>query len=155
MRDLLPVAVIVGLAVNLLVRLNYNSLPALPRLAGATLLVLAVAEAALGVSLRARIQRRPGTRPVEPLAAARAVALAKASSLAGSIVLGGWLGVLGYVLPQRENLAASGDTASAAVGGVSAAALVAAGLWLEYCCRTPRDDSDPSGPSRRGSGGHD
>ncbi|MEJ7702793.1 MAG: DUF3180 family protein [Geodermatophilaceae bacterium] len=48
-----------------------------------SLAVLAVVEFVLGAQLRSRIGRRPGTAPVLPLIAARAVALAKATSLVG------------------------------------------------------------------------
>ena len=43
-------------------------------------------------ALRARIRREPGTTPVQPLVAARAVLVAKASSVAGAVVAGAWLG---------------------------------------------------------------
>lgn len=149
-RDLLPASVVAVVVVYLLVRADYGSLPPLPRLAGVTLLVLAVVEAALGSSLRARIRRRRGTKPVPPLTAARALALAKASSLAGAVMVGAWLGVLAYVLPAggAGNSAAGGDTVSAAVGAGCAVALVAAGLWLEYCCRTPEGPDSTDDPRR-------
>jgi hypothetical protein len=70
--------------------------------------------------------------------------LAKASSLAGAITTGAWLGVLGYVLPLRSQLqSAASDTVTASIGAVSAGALVAAALWLEHCCRTPDGPDDP------------
>jgi hypothetical protein len=48
------------------------------------------------------------------------------------------------VLPQRSLLqSAASDTIAAAVGAVCAGALVAAALWLEYCCRTPDGPDDP------------
>lgn len=147
--DLVLAALIGGLVVHLLVRAGYGSMPRLPLLAGVTLLVLAIGEVLLGNVLRARIRRRPGARPVQPLQAARAVALAKASSLAGAIVAGAWLGVLVYVLPRgAEVAAAADDTAASVVGAVCALALVGAALWLERCCRTPEDprrdrDEDP------------
>ena len=34
------------------------------------------------------------------------------------------------------------DTTSAVVALVSGAALIAAALWLEYCCRAPEDPDD-------------
>jgi branched-subunit amino acid ABC-type transport system permease component len=117
----------------------------LPQPAGTTLLIFAIAEVLLGNTLRARIQQRPGSRPVQALTAAKAVVLAKASSLAGAITGGAWLGVLGYVLPRRSELAsAASDTVTASLGAVCAAALVAAALWLEHCCRTPSDDEEAS-----------
>jgi Protein of unknown function (DUF3180) len=146
-RDLIAAAAIAGVLVNLLLRLSYGDVPTLPQLAGTTLLFFAIAEAVLGNTLRARIQQRPGSRPVQALTAAKAVVLAKASSLAGAITGGAWLGVLSYVLPLRSELAsAASDTVTAAIGVICAAALVAAALWLEYCCRTPDgpDDVDRS-----------
>lgn len=138
-RDLIGAGVVAAVLVNLLLRLSYGDLPPLPLLAGTTLLIFAAAEAVLGTTLRARIRRRPGTRPVQALVAARAVVLAKASSLAGAITAGAWLGVLGHVLPLRTLQVpdAASDTVTASIGALCAGALVAAGLWLEHCCRTP------------------
>lgn len=142
-RDLVATGVIVGVLVNLLLIADYEALPPLPVLAGASLLVLAVVELAFAQSLRARLAGKEGTKPVPPLLAARAVALAKASSLLGAIMAGAWLGVLVYVVPRHgEMLSASGDTKSSVVGLVSAGALIAAALWLEYCCRVRQDDDD-------------
>lgn len=138
-RDLLAALVLAGLAVHLLLSLAYDDVPTLPTLAGSSLALVAVVEVVLGFSLRSRIRQRP--RTLQPLTAVRAVALAKASSLLGAIMLGAWLGVLGYVLPRRDEFsAADSDTTAAVVGAVCALALTAAGLWLEHCCRAPRDD---------------
>jgi hypothetical protein len=139
-RDLLLALVLGGLVAHLLLRLVYGELPPLPTLAGGSLVLLAAGEAAFGYSLRTRIRQRP--RTVQPATAVRALALAKASSLLGALMVGGWLGVLVYVLPLRdESKFAGSDAVSAVVGALCALALVAAGIWLEYCCRTP-DDRD-------------
>jgi hypothetical protein len=150
-RDLVAVGLVAAVAVYLVVRLTYGDLPPLPTLAGLPLLVLGVVEVVLGVSLRNRI-RDPGQgRPVQPLTAARAVALAKASSLLGAIMLGTWLAVLGYLLPLRLELdAAAQDLPSAILGSLCSAALIAAALWLEHCCRTPRDQDDQRSSERGG-----
>lgn len=141
-RDLIAATVIAAVLVNLLLQLSYGEMPTLPQPAGTTLLVFAIAEVVLGNTLRARIQQRPGSRPVQALTAAKAVIVAKASSLAGAVTAGGWLGVLAYVLPLRSRLAsAASDTVTASIGVICAAALVAAALWLEHCCRTP-DEPD-------------
>jgi hypothetical protein len=146
-RDLLAVALVVAVLANLAVRLTYGSLPGFPLLAGVTLGVLGVAEAIGGHALRARIRREPGTTPVQPLVAARAVLLAKASSVAGAVVGGGWLGLLVFTAPQAGTIqAAASDTAAAAVGLACALVLVGGALWLEHCCRTPDDPNDPSPP---------
>lgn len=139
-RDLASIAIIAGLLAHLLLRFAYDTLPPLPLLAGATLLVVAVVEVVFAFSLRARIQRRAGARPVEPLTAARAVALAKASSVLGALMFGVWSGLLIYVLPVRDSFAAAGnDLVTAVIGMISAAVLTAAALWLEHCCRTPTE----------------
>lgn len=139
-RDLLAVALIVAVVTNLLVRLSYGSLPGFPLLAGATLGVLGAAEALAGNALRARIRRKPGTEPVQPLVAARAVVVAKASALAGAVLAGAWAGLLVHVLPRSGDVsAAATDTRSALVGLVCALGLVAGALWLEHCCRAPDD----------------
>lgn len=140
-RDLFAVALVTAVLVNLIVLLTYGSLPRIPLLAGGTLAVLGAAEAIAGNALRARIHRRPGTRPVQPLVAARAVLVAKASALAGAIMTGVWGGLLAHVLPRAaEVTAAESDTAAAVVGLACALGLVAGALWLEHCCRTPDDD---------------
>lgn len=142
-RDLFAVALVAAVVVAILVRLSYGSLPPIPLFAGATLGVLGIAEAIGGTKLRARIHRRPGTEPVQPLVAARAVLLAKASALAGAIMTGVWAGLLVHVLPLATDVTAAGsDSLGGAVGLVCALGLVGGALWLEHCCRTPDDPRD-------------
>jgi hypothetical protein len=135
-RDLV-VAGLLGLVLGYLLFLAaYGSLPQLPLLAGITFAVLAVIEAVLAFAIRSRIKNG---RVVAAIGVARSVALAKASSLAGTFMAGAWLAALAYLFPRRDELVAAVlDTRAAVVGVVSAAALVAAALWLEHCCRTPR-----------------
>jgi uncharacterized membrane protein (DUF373 family) len=143
----LVVAGLIGLVlVFTLFQMAYGSFPQLPLFVGATLFVLALAEVVQAFSVRSKIRER---RVVNAIAVARTVALAKASSLAGAVMLGGWLGSAVYLLPRRTELtAASHDLRSAIIGGFSAAALIAAALWLEHCCRTPqRHDQDRAGDS--------
>jgi len=143
-RELLPTFFVVAVVVYLITRITYGVLPPLPLFAGVTLLLLAIIETILGYSLKARIEQRPGTQPVQPLVAARAVALAKASAVAGALMAGVWAGLIGYLLPRYGQLAAAADdTPSAVLGLVCALALVAAALWLQHCCRAPTDSDDP------------
>ncbi|GAB3507946.1 DUF3180 domain-containing protein [Amycolatopsis cihanbeyliensis] len=142
----LAIAGVIGLgAAYLLFELVYSTLPRLPTLAGTTLLILAVIELVLAFSVRGRI--RAG-RVLGALMIARAVALAKASSLLGSLMAGAWVGVLGYLLPRADRItAAENDLPGAVIGVCCAVALTAAALWLEHCCRTPepRDSDRPPG----------
>src|SRR5205823_11703951 len=92
-----------------------------------SLAVLAVAELISGAQLRARLRHRPGLEPVDPLVAARQLALAKASALVGAAMLGVWAAFLVYLLPRLSTVvAARSDAFTAGVGVVCAALLVAA-----------------------------
>jgi hypothetical protein len=137
-RDLALITVAVGAMGWLALRQWYGSLPPLRWFVPLSLALLAAVEVVLGRQHQARIQRRPGTEPVQPLVAAQVLALAKASAIVGAAALGAWLALLLYVVPRLDYLAAAGnDTRTGVVGVASAACLVAAALWLEYCCRTP------------------
>jgi len=139
-RDLLVAGLGTGLLVHMFLLFDYAALPLLPQLAGVTLLVLAGLEFLLAMSLRSRLRgRTSGTSP-HAMTFARALALAKASSLFGAIMCGAWLAVLVYALPRRDQIvAAAHDTVSGAIGLGCAAALVASALWLEHSCRAPDD----------------
>lgn len=153
-RDLVLAGLVAAALGYLLVRVLYADMPPLPTFAGVTLLVLAAVEAWLGASLRARIRNPSGDRPLQPLTAARAVALAKASSVLGAIMLGAWLAILAYVFPRRAELtAAADDFPSTVVGVICSAVLIAAALWLEWCCRTPRDQDNQPPERRSGASG--
>lgn len=143
-RTLLAAAVVCAALAWLLLRIVYVSLPPLPWTGVPGLLILAVAEAWTGRSLRARLQGRG--RPIEPIAVARMAALAKASSLAAAVICGLAAGSLAYVagsLPKnsyRADAFASGGTL------IAAAALVAAALYLERGCRVPPSEDVPEPP---------
>ena len=145
-RDLVAYAAAVTLITWLAMRQWYGDLPRLRWFVPLSLLLLALAEVIAANQLRDRIRRRPGALPVQPLVAARMLALAKASAVVGAFVTGIWAGLLLYVVPRIGQLAAApNDTATGVVGVVAAVALTAAGLWLEYSCRTP---APPDGDRR-------
>lgn len=151
-RDLVLAGLVTAALTYLLVRVLYGQMPPLPTFAGVTLLVLAGIEGWVGAWLRSRI-RNP-RKELQPLTAARAVALAKASSLLGAIMLGVWFALLGYVLPRRSEItAAADDLPSTVVGVICSAILIAAALWLEWCCRTPRDQDNQPPERRSGASG--
>lgn len=94
----------------------YSSLPAVPWTAIPTVFLLAIGEVYSGWMTKARIERRPDTKPVEPLAVARLVALAKASAYAGAIFAGIFAGFTLYTadlleqgVPRRDFLIAGGS----------------------------------------------
>ncbi|WP_406235653.1 DUF3180 domain-containing protein [Nocardia sp. NBC_01009] len=144
--DLLANVVIAAVIAWVATRLAYSNFPPISIFAGASLYPVAAIEVALAFVIRSRVNDHEignGTHQLHPITAARAVALAKASAQVGSLAAGVWLGFLCWVLPQRGTLrAAAADSPSAVVGMLAGVTLVAAALWLEYCCRAPDDPSD-------------
>jgi hypothetical protein len=142
---LVLVALVAGGVAYLLTRSSYDSLPTPSVVALLWLALLAIAEFYVGVMTRARLRGRSGTRPINPLVVARFVALAKASSIVGSLAAGGYAGFLIWVA-RLDSPAANRDTKTAGIGIGFGVLLVAAALFLEYVCRVPdsTDDDDRS-----------
>ncbi|MFF2086727.1 DUF3180 domain-containing protein [Nocardia sp. NPDC058176] len=144
--DLALNVVVAAAAAWVATRFAYSTFPSISVLAGASLLPVAAIEAALGFVIKAKIADErigDGLRELHPINVARAVALAKASLQVGSLAAGVWLGFLLWVFPQRGTVvAAAADSPGAVVGLLAGSALVAAALWLEYCCRAPEDPPD-------------
>lgn len=140
----------VGGLLGVLVTNALPSLPLLPWSAIPTLLLLALAEGYTAGRTRRRIRRDPGTEPMEPLSAARLVALAKASALFASLAAGFFLG-MAFAVSDVLALPTHREVFFTALGtGAAAAALLAAALYLEYACRVPEDgdggeEGDPRG----------
>jgi hypothetical protein len=126
----------------------------LPWIPALTLGLLALFEVVLANNTRARIARKPGRLPVEPLLVARYVMLAKASSLAGAIFAGFFGGLMLWLLTQLRLAAAGKDLPPAIAALVTSLALIAAALWLEHSCRVPKqpDEKDDQANGRTGNG---
>ncbi|MEV5647593.1 DUF3180 domain-containing protein [Nocardia sp. NPDC052254] len=144
--DLLANVAIAAAVAWVATRWAYSSFPPITVIASASLYPVALVEVVLAFMIRSRVgDHRIGDGPkqLHPITAARAVALAKASAQVGSLAAGVWLGFLIWVFPQRGTIrAAAADTPGAIVGLVAGVLLVAAALWLEYCCRAPHEPPD-------------
>lgn len=142
-RDVAAAAVLVAVISCLAIHQLYRWFPPITVWTGISLLLVAIAEAVWGRHVGAKIddgQIGVGAGRLHPLAVARTVVVAKASAWMGALVLGFWLGVLGYLLQHRATLhVAAEDTGGAVVAAASALALLIAGLWLEHCCKSPQD----------------
>lgn len=130
------------LASWLAVRKTFASLPLLPVGITWVLLGLAIAEVLVARHVRRRISRPGSGKPLAPIAVARLVALAKASSAAASALGGLAAGFLIYVLNLLDKTEPARDARTAGVTFVAAAALVGAALYLERCCRAPKPPED-------------
>jgi hypothetical protein len=116
---------------------------------------LAVVLFGIALMLRARLaafrEGQVGAHRPDPIFAARAAALAKASSLVGALVGGLYLGVGIFLLIDYENsaverrrLIACGLTVAAAL------VLLAAALFLEHVLRVPPEQLEESESVERG-----
>ncbi|MBP2704292.1 DUF3180 domain-containing protein [Microbispora sp. RL4-1S] len=139
---LVGVVVVAAVATWALLQQAYSVLPTVPWSAIPTTLLLAVGEGYTGWLTRARIQRRPDTKPIDPLAVARLAALAKATAYTGAAFAGVFAGFVLRVInlldlpkPRQDAIIAGGSFLSCVI-------LICAALILEYCCRVPRRPED-------------
>lgn len=145
--SLVAVAIAVGVVLWVVVTAAYAVLPELPWTAPITLVVVAVVELLLARAVRARIDRRPGAPMLSPLVIARYVVLAKASAYAAAVVAGAFGGVLAYLVANLNGPSQRADAWVAGGSTLAACGLAAAALLLEYACRVPPSDDEPSAPA--------
>lgn len=133
-------AAALGWAATHLVDTFANRTLAVPWTMAVVMAMLAFALVLWARGTRARLAGRPGTRPIEPLVAARTAALALAASRTGALVAGFYAGVVVALLPDWSIDPVRTRVITALVTIVAALLVVAAALWLERICRLPPDD---------------
>jgi Protein of unknown function (DUF3180) len=142
-RSLLLTGVLAAAVWWALLTVIYSKLPPLTWTGIPALLLAAAVEAWTGRDLRARIMgNNPGTKPLPPMFVARMVVLAKASSQVGALLAGVSVGFIGYLSGMLDAATPRSDLVTASLSFGSCLILIAAALFLEYCCRVP---SDPNG----------
>ena len=103
-----------------------------------TLVPLAIAVILLAIPVRRSVTGKRKA-PIDPFYALRVAVFAKASSLAGSLLLGAASGILIFLLGRP--IAPSGAMSTLVISEmVGSALLVAAGLIAEFLCTLPPDD---------------
>ena len=150
-RSLLLTGVLATAVWWALLTVIYSKLPPLTWTGIPALLLAAAVEAWTGRDLRARIMGNPGSKPVPPLFAARMVVFAKASSQVGALLAGVSVGFIGYLSGMLDAATPRSDLITASISFGSCLILIAAALFLEYCCRVPQDprgdrDDEPAPP---------
>jgi len=151
-RSLLLTGVLAAAVWWALLTVIYSKLPPLTWTGIPALLLAAAVEAWTGRDVRARIMgNNPGTKPLPPMFVARMVVLAKASSQVGALLAGVSVGFIGYLSGMLDAATPRSDLITASLSFGSCLILIAAALFLEYCCRVPRDpdgdrDDEPAPP---------
>jgi hypothetical protein len=144
----LVVAALVAAAIGwLFIANDYSDFPRVTWLPGIITAGLGVLEIIAALTTKARIDRRPGTEPVDPLTVVRYVVLAKASSVVGALFCGFFGAVAVWLFTSRGRLAAAVTDLPPALGGFFGAVLLLIGaLLLERACRVPPqpDEDEPT-----------
>lgn len=147
---LAAIAGAVGYSAGLLVDGAGNTLPRVPVAAAGVLGLLAAVLLGLGFSTRSRLralrERRSDARPLNALATARSVVLARASSLVGSAMAGAYGGYTLFLVLNLDEPGRSELAGPALAAALAAAAVVVGALFLEHVCRLPEGD----GPGQPG-----
>jgi hypothetical protein len=145
----------VGYSAGLLVDGAGNTLPKVPPAAAGVLGLLAAVLVGLALTTRARLralrERRFDARPLNPLATARYVVLARASSPVGALLAGGYAGYTIFLAGDLNEPGRSDLASPALAAAVASVAVVIAALFLEHVCRVPGDgpDDQPGLPGPR------
>lgn len=114
----------------------------IPPTVAAVLLLVAGVLFVLGRSVRRFVQGRRA--PMDPLRAFRILVLAKASALAGAALAGFYTGTALVVAGLSDAPEARTQTWSAAAAALAGVVLVVVALVVEWFCRVPPEDSDPT-----------
>lgn len=139
----LIVAALIAAALGwLLIANNYGDFPSIQWLPTIIFGGLAALEFIAATTTKARIDRKPGSGPIEPLTVMRYAVLAKASSLAAALFAGFFAAVVAWLLGSRDLTQATADTPPAVGALIGAVLLLIAALLLERACRVPPQPED-------------
>jgi dolichol kinase len=105
-----------------------------------SLAVIGVLVVVFAVPVRRAVRDRE-KHHVDPFYATRVVILAKASSIAGSLLFGATSAIVGYLL-TRTVIAAVGSIFTSGAAVVGSVVLLVCGLVAENMCSLPPDDED-------------
>lgn len=126
-----------GWAVIVLVHALAGRIIVVPWLAAAAMWLLAGGLLSWTFSVRPRLQRRPGARPIAPIVAARTAVLAIAASRIGALVAGFYGGIVVGVVPYLSTISGTDSFWAALATAIGSIAVAVIALWLERICRLP------------------
>jgi hypothetical protein len=130
----------VGWLLDVILMAAGAAVASLPFTLALSLAVIGVLVLVFAVPVRRAVRDREN-HTVDPFYATRVVVLAKASSIAGSLLFGAALSIVAYLL-TRAVVAAVGSIFSSGACVVGAVVLVVCGLVAESMCSIPPEDKD-------------
>lgn len=129
-----------GLLLQLILAAEGTAAASTPFTLALSLAVIGVLVIVFAVPVRRAVRDREKHR-VDPFYATRVVILAKASSIAGSLLFGATGVIVGYLL-TRTVVAAVGSIFMSGAAVVGSVVLLVCGLIAENMCSLPPDDED-------------
>jgi hypothetical protein len=130
-----------------------GSIPTVPWAAPITLAGIAAAFFVAEITLKPRLRRDAGARPLDPLVAARTAMMAKAGCVGGAVVTGVYLGFAGYLLFDFENDYRRHVLLIAGAAALAAALATVGAYLLERACRVKPPSDGPGVGDRRAAEG--
>ena len=129
-----------GLLLQVILASAGTAVPSAPFTLALSLAVIGVLVVVFAVPVRRSVRDRK-KHQVDPFYATRVVILAKASSIAGSLLFGATSAIVGYLL-TRTVIAAVGSIFTSGAAVVGSVVLLVCGLVAENMCSLPPDDED-------------
>lgn len=129
-----------GLLVQVILTSTGAAVASAPFTLALSLAVIGVLVVVFALPVRRAVRDREKHR-VDPFYATRVVILAKASSIAGSLLLGATSATVGYLL-TRAVIATVGSIFTSGAAVVGSVVLLVCGLVAENMCSLPPDDED-------------
>ncbi len=130
----------VGWLLDVVLMASGAAVATLPFTLALSLAVIGVLVLVFAIPVRRAVRDREN-HAVDPFYATRVVVLAKASSIAGSLLFGASVSIVAYLL-TRAVVAAVGSIFSSGACIAGAVVLVVCGLVAENMCSIPPDDKD-------------
>lgn len=150
-RVLVAVAVIVGGASWVVLKLlqgGGRDLPSTTWLAVFIFVALGLGLFVAGRPVKRLVEGR-ATRPLNPLYAARVLAMAQAAALAGAAIVGWYVAQIVLLLPDLDIPSQQLQMLVLGVLAMAAAGLAGVGLLVQKWCRLDEDPNDPRLDDRR------
>jgi Protein of unknown function (DUF3180) len=129
-----------GLLLQFLLTASGAAVATTPLTLAFSLAVIGVLVLVFAVPVRRAVRDRENHQ-VDPFYATRVLVLAKASSIAGSLLFGATAAIVGYLL-TRAVIAAVGSIFTSGASVLGSIILLVCGLVAENMCSIPPDDSD-------------